>query len=112
MKALITGLCFLLVVLVGPSFVMGSPFLACDPSTALIKVVEVEITMGTVITVVPGIYVVMNGNNVRLLDLAGRPNGAHKFRVRWHDGSGWWSDWSDPLDAAKPAKGGLLRIIP
>jgi hypothetical protein len=91
------------------SVACSSPFLVCDPSPEAITTVEIEITRGGATTVSPGTYII-TGSDIRLYDLAGFPNGAVTFRARWADASGWWSEWSDPLNAVKSGKPGNFRI--
>ncbi len=96
-----------------PSLAAG-PYLAATKSTDAITRVEVEYTVGTVITVVPGIYVVRTDDPmiVNLVDLSILAVGNYNFRVRWATASSWWSDWSVPFAAAKPANPGGVGIKP
>ena len=89
--------------------VQAAPWLASNPDPAAITQVEVEITFEGITTVVPGIYQIV-GPDARLLDLAGRPAGQYKFRVRWADINNWWSDYSDPFEPGKPGKAGLRLV--
>ena len=51
------------------------------------------------------------GDYVRILDVTTFTTGQYTFKARWHDGSGWWSDWSDPFVAGKPGVTGNARIV-
>ena len=84
-------------------------FLCTDPSPTPIASVEVEVTFAGITTVYPGTYIV-SGSDIRLLDLSTYANGSYIFRARWADASGWWSDWSDLLNAVKSGKPGNFRI--
>ena len=95
-----------LLVLLLASPVWSAPFLACDAPTDPIVASEVEVD-GTTVT---GLTTVAN-NVMVLLDLVGYTSGRHIFRARWQDPSGWWSDWSLPFDAGKPATVGNVRVI-
>ena len=37
--------------------------------------------------------------------------GRHIFIARVQDSSGWWSDWSGPLDAGKPGTLGNVKVV-
>jgi hypothetical protein len=93
----------------------GAPFLACDipePGVTIAKT-EVEITKvsdGTV-TVVSGL-VLPEAVVFKLLDLAGLPGGSYKFRARWADATGFWSEQSPFLSAGRPAPAVGLRVVP
>jgi hypothetical protein len=87
----------------------ATPFLCADPSATPISSVEIEVTAGGITTVYTGTYIV-SGSDIRLLDLVGYANGSYIFRARWADASGWWSDWSTPLNAVKSGKPGNFRI--
>jgi hypothetical protein len=99
----------LVMILVFPLTVWASPILVCDPSADVISQIEVETTYAGVTTITAGAYTVVSGY-VQLLDVAGFPNGAYTFRDRWSDASGWWSDWSVPLNAVKAGKPGNFKI--
>lgn len=87
---------------------LASPYLACDIPTDPIVVSEVEVDGA----VVPSIWQLStDGTVMLLLDLAGFPTGRHIFRVRVQDASGWWSDWSSPLDAGKPGVPGNVKVV-
>jgi len=92
-----------------PMVACASPFLCVDPSSTPIAFVEVEVTVAGVTTVYPGTYII-SGSDIRLLDLVGYANGSYKFRARWADAAGWWSDWSIDLNAVKSGKPGNFRI--
>ena len=96
-------------VLLMSSVACASPFLCSDPSPTPVTLVEVEVTVAGVTTVYPGTYIV-SGTDIRLLDLVGYANGSYKFRARWADATGWWSDWSEELSAVKSGKPGNFRI--
>jgi len=87
----------------------AAPWLASNPDATAITQVEVEITFGGITTIVPGVYQVV-GPDAKLLDLAGRPAGQYKFRVRWADINNWWSDYSDPFEPGKAGKAGLRLV--
>jgi hypothetical protein len=79
----------------------------------MIAKTEVEITKvsdGTV-TVVAGL-VLPEAVVFKLLDLAGLPAGAYKFRTRWADETGFWSEQSLFHPAGKPAPATGLRVVP
>ncbi len=85
-------------------------FLRCDPSSDPIIGGQVEVTKGEVITVYPLIYV-LDGADVRVLDLTGFSNGSYIFKARWWTDSLWPSDWSDAWPASKAGKPpGVWRI--
>lgn len=87
----------------------GNPYLASEiPTGATPTASEIEVNG----TVQPGIVQLSaDGLSYLLLDLAGFPKGIYTFRVRWHDGMNFWSDWSDPFVAGKPAKSGNVKIV-
>ena len=95
----------LLVILLA-SPVWSAPFLACDAPTDSIVASEVEVD-GNVVSGLTTVSV----NVMVLLDLSPYAVGKHIFRARWQDPSGWWSDWSNPFDAGKPAIIGNVRVI-
>lgn len=99
--------------------VMGSaqaaPYLACDlPAGGVtISKSEVEITKvkdGST-NIVAGLVNPRPGEFI-MLDLAGMAAESYRFRGRWADGTGWWSEWSPFLDAGKPAPAGGFRVVP
>ena len=103
----------ILALLLMASTAWGSPFLGSDPHPAPIvpTQVQVEITpQGGSATVVAGTYNVV-GPDVQLYDLNGLTPNKYTFRVRWADGTGWWSEWSLPFVAGKPNAVGGLRVI-
>jgi hypothetical protein len=51
------------------------------------------------------------GDYVKILDVTTFSSGTYTFKARWHEGSGWWSDWSDPFVAGKPGVSGNARIV-
>ncbi len=60
------------------------------------------------------LYTDADGTWMELLDepnMVGIPPGRHLFEARVMDVSGWWSDWSGPLNAGKPAALGGKRIV-
>ena len=69
-------------------------------------VVEVEVNG----TVVPGILVVAD-DYVKILDVTGFASDNYVFKARWHDGSGFWSEWSDPFTAGRAGAPGNARVI-
>lgn len=97
----------LIILLILPVTVFAQ-FLACDIPTETIIASEVEVDGG----IVQGmIQISVDGAAMLLLDLTGFPVGRHHFRARVKDASGWWSDWSDPLDAGKPGMLGNVRVV-
>ncbi len=93
----------------------AGPFLACDlpePGVTIAKT-EVEITKvsdGSV-SVVAGL-VQPEAAAFKLLDLVSLPAGSYKFRARWADATGFWSEQSLFLIAGKPAPAVGLRVVP
>ncbi len=108
MKAL-----FFIIFLMLPAVCFGAPFLACNPSTESITLVEVEITKGSTVQVVRGGYVI-DGPDAKVLNIEGLTEpGAYRFRVRWARSDGWYSAWSPFHDAPGPATGpGNVRVVP
>ena len=94
---------------------VAEPFLACDLPEAGVTITKtfVEITnVGTGITTeVPGLAQI-SGANFQLLDLATIIPGKYRFRARWAEIGGLWSDYSVPFDATKPKATSTLRIVP
>ena len=93
----------------------AGPYLACDVISGegiTISKVDVEITntANNQVTVVPGTMTV-RGADLLIFDLAGYAVGKYNFRARVADNTGWWSDWSDPFIAGKPAKRGNVKIV-
>ncbi|KKN01161.1 hypothetical protein LCGC14_1130500 [marine sediment metagenome] len=96
-------------VLAMASVVWGSPYLAVDVPTGDVPTIsEVEIN-GIVQSGI--IQLSADSLSYLLLDLDSFATGSYTFKVRWHDGFGWWSDWSDPFEAGKPGRSGILKII-
>lgn len=99
-----------------PCLAFGAPFLASDlpPAGVVITASEVEVTTLPANTIVVRVgTVVVRGADFLLLDLGGFATGAYRFRARWAGSSGWWSEWTPFLDAAKPvAPAGGVRIVP
>lgn len=85
-------------------------YLACDPSPDDIVQVEIEVTHAGTTTVVPGTYIVVDGTESKLYDLVGVPSGSYAFRARWTDATGWWSEWSESVNAVKPGGPKGFRI--
>ncbi len=59
------------------------------------------------------IYTDADGSWMELLDgatMASLESGRHTFEARVQDTSGWWSDWSGPLDAGKPGVLGNVKV--
>jgi len=83
---------------------IADPFLVADTPTFTPVVCEVSVNG----TVQQGTCAV-NGAEIYFLDLVGFTTGKYTFKVRWHDGSGWWSEWSIPFDATKPEKPSNVR---
>jgi len=104
----------ILIVLAIPVACWSNPYLVCDPPDPAWNITqcEVEVTRNNVTTVYPGICGIdpADPTAFRLLDLAPEPGGQYTFRARWANGAGWWSDWSDPLNAVKAGKSGNIRI--
>jgi len=104
---------FFILSVVGP--VYAAPYLACDVVSGegiTISKVDVEITntANSQVTVVPGTATI-RGTDMLLFDLAAYPVGKYAFRARVADNTGWWSEWTDPLIAGKPAKRGNVKIV-
>lgn len=89
-------------------------FLACDVVTGFAPTQsKVEVTPPTGPAVVVNGIVTVSGANVKLLDLAPYTvSGAYKFRAKWADATGWWSDFSPFLLPNKPPTAGGLTIVP
>jgi len=104
MKTIFLSIVFILVT---PCVVFTEPYLVTDPPANPVLVCELEINgvvqAGTCITHT-------NGMDFEWLDLAGFAPGNYKFRGRWQDASGWWSEWSNPFVVTKPGKPGNIRI--
>lgn len=115
MKKLI--LTFILMVAMA-SVVWSAPYLASDIPTGAIPIVS-QIEVNGNLQPNPddsestyhNIQLSADGLSFLLLDLVGFPKGVYTFRIRWHDGMSFWSDWSDPFVAGKPAKSGSVRIV-
>lgn len=85
-------------------------WLACDVQQG-ITASEIQITpYGGATSTVPGV-VIVEGNNLKVLDVSTFASGRYIFKVRLKGANDWWGDWSDPFDATKPAKGGGVRIV-
>ena len=97
-------------------------FLVCDIPVETITACQVDVD-GTIISGVmdpgPGGLVIRtqadeNGiDHMVLLDEAAMflySAGRHNFKARFRDPSGWWSDWSLPLNAGKPGVPGNVHI--
>jgi len=114
MAASVLILTFLIFAFFVFSLTARADFLACDVVTGFTPTqsqIEVTPPSGPA-TVVNGI-VTVSGVNVKLLDLAAYTvPGAYKFRARWADVSGWWSDYSPFLSPNKPPAAGGLKIVP
>lgn len=104
--------CLLMVMAMGSA--RAAPYLACDlPAGGVtISKSEVEITKvkDSSINIVAGLVNPRPGEFI-MLDLAGMAAESYRFRGRWADGTGWWSDWSPFLDAGKPAPAGGFRVV-
>jgi len=115
LKAVVLCLVFLVVFILWVSWAGASPFLACDlpePGVTIAKT-EVEITKvsdGSVSVVVGLVQPEMAA--FKLLDLAGLAAGSYKFRARWADATGFWSEQSLFLNAGKPSPAVGLRVVP
>lgn len=88
-------------------------YLGCDVVTGFTPTqsqIEVTPPSGTA-TVVPGIATVSAGK-IRLLDLTPYvTSGAYKFRVKWADATGWWSDYTPFFSPNKAPVAGALGIV-
>jgi len=97
MKKLFLLIIFILLTI--PGSADAGPFLVADAPAWVPAVCEVsvngEVEQGTC---------AINGSEIYFLDLVAFTTGKYTFKVRWHDGSGWWSEWSNPFDATKPEK--------
>jgi len=80
-------------------YVLADPFLVADTPPFTPAVCEVSVNG----TIQQGTCAI-SGADIYFLDLAGFSIGKYTFKVRWHDGSGWSSEWSSPFDAEKPEK--------
>lgn len=82
-------------------------YLGCDPQPNIVaSEVEVDgiVNAGTVILSADGL-------NLLLYDVSGLSSGAHTFKARLKDASGWWGGWNAvPFDASKPGEA-TLRIV-
>ena len=98
-----------ILVLAMASVAWGAPYLASDIPTGVTPTIS-EIEVNGVVQ--PGIVQLSaDGLSYLLLDLSGFTKGIYTFRTRWHDGMNFWSDWSDPFVAGKPAKSGNVKIV-
>ena len=109
----------IIAMLLMPVVVFASPTLTCDPYPdpgVTITTIQLEMDYNGVVTPTTLSYVLgtFGGQQrVVLMDLAGRPNGIHKFRARWTDANGWWSDWSEWYPFAKPVgTGNPFKLVP
>ena len=100
-------LLILIVLFLFPVVAFSTPFLACDIPTETIAASEVEID-GNILQGI--MQISADGMSMLLFDLAGFAPGRHNLRARFQDASGWWSDWSSPLDAGKPGTPGNVSI--
>lgn len=93
--------------------------LVCDIPSDASNIVACQVNIDGAI--VPGvmdtgairIYTDQTGSYMELLDeatMASLESGRHTFTARLQDASGWWSDWSTPLDAGKPANPGAVKV--
>lgn len=103
--------CLLMVLVMGSA--QAAPYLACDLPAAGVTISKSEIEITKVkdgsTTTVSGLVNPRPGDFL-LLDLAGMAAESYRFRGRWADGTGWWSEWSPFLDAGKPAAMGGFRV--
>lgn len=107
MKKLFIIICILAMTLAMAATANADLFLAVDVPTDIVPVVS-EVTVNDVIT--PSICIV-TANYVKILDVTAFALGNYTFKARWHDGSGFWSDWSDPFVAARSGQAGSARIV-
>lgn len=95
-----------------PAFAFAD-YLGCDVVTGFTPTqsqIEVTPPSGTA-TVVTGIVTVSAGK-IRLLDLTPYvTTGAYKFRAKWADSTGWWSDYTPFFSPNKAPVGGPLGIV-
>ena len=95
----------LIILLASPAW--SAPFITTEVVSGNNVASEVEVDgvvlEGTLILSDDGTY-------MKYLNLVGYTSGRHIFKVRVQDESGWWSDWSAPLDAGKPANPGVVSI--
>ena len=91
------------------SVVYADVYLAVDnPAPFVPTVCEIEVDG----VVQPGLVTILDAQTVLIYNVTTMVQGQHTFKARWHDGSGWWSDWSDPpFVAGKPGITGNARII-
>lgn len=104
MRKILLMLCLFTIASVSVSY--ADQFLAADFVEG-VSVSEVEVN-GIVQSGIT--QLTADGTKIKLLNISGLPSGSHTFRARWHDGSGWWSDWSVPLSASRLGAPGL-RIV-
>jgi len=98
-----TLLMLFLFIIASVSVSYATEYLAAD-HLAGVAVSEVEVN-GIVQSGL--VQVSADGNKILLLNVTNLPSGCQTFKARWRDGSGWWSDWSVPLDASKLGAPGL-----
>lgn len=101
-------------VILWASVSFAAPFLGVDlPPTGFTPTqVQVEVTVGTGAPTISSGTLIIDGANFNVYDLNVFATGAYKFRVRWADASGWWSDWGPFLNAAKPVPTSGSRVVP
>lgn len=100
-----------MVITLAMTFTAHADFLAVDKPTDIIPTTT-QVEVDGVVT--NGICVFGSdalGDYVKVLDVISFTPKSYTFKVRWHDGSGWWSDWSVPLVAGKPGTIGNARIV-
>lgn len=101
-------------VILWASVSFAAPFLAVDlPPTGFNPTqVQVEVTVGTGAPTVSAGTLIIDGTNFKVFDLGIFATGSYKFRVRWADASGWWSDYGPFFYSVKPAPASGSRIVP
>ena len=97
----------LLIVLLFASPVWSAPFITTQVISGNNVASQVEVDG---VTLTGTMILSDDGTYMKYLDLVGYVSGRHIFRVRVQDESGWWSDWSGPLDAGKPDMLGVVSI--
>lgn len=92
----------------------ADPFLAVDKPSEDVEITKTWVeykNLASGVTASAAGGVTIQGNDMLVLDLATLPAGKYEFRVKWAETLGWWSDYSDPFVAGKPAKSGIPKIV-
>lgn len=86
-------------------------FLAVDkPTTYTPTTVQVEIN-GVVTDGLCTFGTDAIGDFVKILNVTTFTPDSYIFKARWHDGSGFWCEWSDPFVAGRTGAPSSARII-